>query len=211
KAPFDGIAGARTVSPGDYVTATVTAAPITTIDDLSRLKIEFQVPERYSLRVKPGTKFHVRARTPDGEAAAHGEVYFASAIIDRATRSIQVKGYMDDAPAGFRPGMFANVELELSTRAGVLTVPEGSILVTSEGGSQIVVVRERDGDKLADFIPVDLGMRARGLVEITPRKPGVGEGMSVVASGVGALILYQDGKLNPRPLRKEFSIGGDAQ
>ncbi|OAM89592.1 efflux RND transporter periplasmic adaptor subunit [Termitidicoccus mucosus] len=211
KAPFDGIAGARTVSPGDYVTASVTATPITTIDDLSRLKIEFQVPERYSLRVRHGTHFHVRARTPDGEDSANGEVYFASVIIDRATRSVQVKGYVDDAPVWFRPGMFVNVELELATRKGVLAVPEGAVLVTAGAGSQIVVVRERDGDKLADFVPVGLGMRTRGLVEITPLKEGVTAGMSVVASGVGALILYQDGKLDPRPLRKEFSIGGDAQ
>jgi membrane fusion protein (multidrug efflux system) len=211
KAPFDGIAGARTVSPGDYVTATVTATPITTIDDLSRLKIEFQVPERYSLRVRHGTHFHVRARTPDGEDSANGEVYFASVIIDRATRSVQVKGYVDDAPAWFRPGMFVNVELELATRKGVLAVPEGAVLVTAGAGSQIVVVRERDGDKLADFVPVGLGMRTRGLVEITPLKEGVTAGMPVVASGVGALILYQDGRLDPRPLRKEFSIGGDAQ
>ncbi len=256
KAPFDGVAGARTVSPGDYVTASLTATPITTIDDLSRLKIEFQVPERYSLRVRPGTKFHVRARTPDGEAEADGVVYFASAIIDRATRSIQVKGYVDGVPAGFRPGMFANVELELATHAGVMTVPEGAILVTAEGGSQVVVARERDGGYFADFIPVELGMREHGLVEITPRAkragadadaeslPGVlkarpkmpdrnapagaGEsprtpvpeakaagagaleaGVKVVASGVGALILYQDAKLEPRPLRREFSLGGE--
>ncbi|MDR1010526.1 MAG: efflux RND transporter periplasmic adaptor subunit [Opitutaceae bacterium] len=234
KAPFDGIAGARTVSPGDYVTATVTATPITTIDDLSRLKIEFQVPERFVARVKPGTRFKVRARTPDGEAETTGEVYFASVIIDRATRSVQVKGYVDDAPAWFRPGMFANVELELATRAGVLTVPEGAILITTEGGAQIVIARERDGGYFADFMPIEMGMRERGLVEITPRKkiapttaatatddaataiaaaPGAAAatleaGLKVVASGVGALILYQDGKLEPRALRKEFALGG---
>jgi membrane fusion protein (multidrug efflux system) len=211
KAPFDGIAGARTVSPGDYVSVAATAAPITTIDDLNRLKIEFQVPERYSLRVRHGTHFHVRARTPDGEDSANGEVYFASVIIERSTRSVQVKGYVDDAPVWFRPGMFVNVELELATRKGVLTVPEGAVLVTAGAGSQIVVVREHGNDKLADFVPVELGMRTRGLVEIMPRKEGVTAGTPVVASGVGALILYQDGKLEPRPLRKEFSIGGDAQ
>ncbi|MDR2675515.1 MAG: efflux RND transporter periplasmic adaptor subunit [Opitutaceae bacterium] len=224
KAPFDGIAGARTVSPGDYVTATVTATPITTIDDLSRLKIEFQVPERYSLRVRHGTRFHVRARTPDGEDSAGGEVYFASVIIDRATRSVQVKGYVDNAPVWFRPGMFANVELELATHAGVLTVPEGAILITTEGGAQIVIARERDGGFFADFIPIEMGMRERGLVEISPRKkitpaaagaappapaPALEAGLQVVASGVGALILYQDGKLEPRPLRKEFALGGN--
>ncbi|MDF9827081.1 membrane fusion protein (multidrug efflux system) [Ereboglobus sp. PH5-10] len=214
KAPFDGIAGARTVSPGDYVTASVTATAITTIDDLSRLKIEFQVPERYSLRVKPGTKFRVRARTTEGEAQADGEVYFASAIIDRTTRSTQVKGYLDQIIEGLRPGMFVNIELELSTHKNVLVVPEGAILVTASTGPQIVVVRERGGEYFADFVPVEIGLRTRGLVEINIIKEGnnkapVDESSRVVASGVGALILYQDGRLDPRPLRKEFTLGGD--
>src|SRR5262249_5347166 len=79
KAPFDGIVGARTVSPGDYVTA---ATVITTLDDLSRLKIDFQVPERFTSKVKPGTTFTVRAQTPTGETEAEGEVYFISSVID---------------------------------------------------------------------------------------------------------------------------------
>lgn len=213
KAPFDGIAGARTVSPGDFVNVSMTATAITTIDDLSRLKIEFQVPERFVSRVKPGTRFKVRARTPSGEASTTGQVYFASAMIDRATRSTQVKGYLDDLPEGFSPGMFANVELELATHKDVLVVPEGAILVTSVGGTQIVVAREKDGAHFADFVAVDIGMRTRGLVEISPannsKSAPIDENSLVVASGVGALILYQDGKVEPRPLRKEFALGGE--
>ncbi len=214
KAPFDGVAGARTVSPGDFVNVSMTATAITTIDDLSRFKIEFQVPERFVSRVKPGTRFKVRARTPNGEVETSGEVYFASAIIDRATRSTQVKGYLNDVPEGFRPGMFANIELELSVHKNVLVVPEGSILVTAGGGTQIVAVRERGKEYYADFVGVDLGMRTRGLVEITPAagaNASFDENTRVVASGVGALILYQDGKVEPRALRKEFAIGGGEQ
>jgi membrane fusion protein (multidrug efflux system) len=204
KAPFDGVVGARTISPGDYVTA---ATVITTLDDLSRLKIEFQVPERYVAQVVPGTIFNLRARTPDGEARMQGEVYFASAVIDRSTRSSQVKGYLRGDPVHLRPGMFANIDIVLQVRRGVLAVPEGAILATP-AGPQVVAVRDQGGDKVAHFVPVQLGLRETGLVEVAALKPGeLQEEASVVASGVGALVLYPGAKLAPRPLRNEFRLG----
>jgi membrane fusion protein (multidrug efflux system) len=204
KAPFDGIVGARAISPGDYVTA---ATAITTLDDLSRLKIDFQVPERFTARVKPGSTFSVRAQTPTGEVRTDGEVYFASAIIDRATRSSQVKGYLRDAAPTLKPGMFANVDIVLDVRRGALTVPEGAVLVTPSG-TQVIAVHDKGPDKVAAFIPVKLGLRERGLVEIVPEKEGtIAEEQPVVASGVGGLTLFPGAKLEPRPLRQEFRIG----
>lgn len=204
KAPFDGVVGARTISPGDYITA---ATVITTLDDLSRLKIDFSVPERFTSKVKAGTTFTVRAQTPAGEARAKGEVYFISSVIDRSTRSSQVKGYVTENPAGFQPGMFAGIELVLEVHRGVLTVPEGAILTTGSG-PQLIIVREQGGDKVADFVAVVLGLRERGLVEVTPVAPAtLSEELSVVASGVGALVLYPGIKLEPRPLRAEFRLG----
>jgi len=205
KAPFAGTVGARTISPGDYVTA---AAPITTIDDLSRLKIDFQVPERFASRVNPGSRIEVRAQTPAGETRATGEVYFASSVIDRSTRSSQVKGYLSGETRGLRPGMFANIDIVLQLRKGVLTVPEGAIL-TLPAGPQVVAVRQQGADYVADFVSVQLGLREKGLVEITPVKGGLDEKQRVVAAGVGALVLFPGAKLDPRPLREEFRVGGD--
>lgn len=197
KAPFEGVVGARTVSPGDYVTAATT---ITTIDDLSRLKIDFQVPERFTSKVRPGTSFTVRAQTPTGETQADGEVYFISSVIDRNTRSSQVKGYLGGSSAGLKPGMFANIELVLDVRKGAVTVPEGAIL-TTPSGTQIIVVRGAGEDRTAEFVPVQTGLRAKGFVEIKPLRGELAEGQQVVASGVGALILFPGAKLDPRPIR----------
>lgn len=204
KAPFDGIVGARTISPGDYITA---ATVITTLDDLSRLKIDFQVPERFTSKVKAGTTFTIRAQTASGEARAKGEVYFISSVIDRSTRSSQVKGYVTENPGGFQPGMFAGIELVLEVREGVLAVPEGAILVTPTG-PQVIAVRDQGPDKVAEFVPVQLGLREKGLVEVAAVKSGaLAEAQTIVASGVGALVLYPGIKLEPRPLRAEFRIG----
>jgi membrane fusion protein (multidrug efflux system) len=206
RAPFDGIIGARTISPGDYVTS---QSSITTIDDLARLKINFEVPEKFLRKIKSGTKFSVKSRAMDIEKPIQGEVYFVSSIINRDTRASDVKGYLTNPPTELKPGMFANVEVIMDVRKGVLTVPEGSIF-NSTKGPQVIVVREKGGDKVADFVPIEMGLRSKGFVEITPRKAGaITEKQSVVASGVGAVALYQDAKLDPQPLRKEFQVGSN--
>ncbi|HET7536625.1 MAG TPA: efflux RND transporter periplasmic adaptor subunit, partial [Candidatus Didemnitutus sp.] len=167
---------------------------------LSRLKIDFQVPERFTSKVRPGTVFTVRAQTPTGETQAQGEVYFISSVIDRNTRSSQVKGYVGSSAVGLKPGMFANVDLVLDVRKGVVTVPEGAIL-TTPGGTQIIAVRGSGDDRTAEFVPVQTGLRAKGFVEIKPLRGELAEGEQVVASGVGALILFPGAKLEPRPIR----------
>ena len=204
KAPFAGIVGSRTISPGDYVS---TSTVITRIDDLSRLKITFAVPERYLAKVHPGTK--VQATTRAGgvdqvERTIAGEVYFVSSTIDRDIRASEVKAVLTDPDETLRPGMFANVVLVLDVRSQVLTVPEAAIMADARG-VQIIVVEEKDGAKVARYIPVITGLRTRGFVEVTPVGEDLPDGSLVVASGVGALVLYPGALLDPRPLRAPFN------
>jgi len=230
KAPFDGVTGARLISPGDYVTS---GSVLTTLNDLSRLKMNFQVPERYLNKVRPGTEFRINARSldvgeesgavvstdavssgPPGSLSLSGEVYFVNPIIDRSTRSSEIKGYLHTPPTtlahqsspALKPGMFANVDLTLEVRRGVLTVPEGAILTVTSGTQVIAVAENEQGEPVAEFIPVRIGLRAQGLAEIEPLGPvTLREGQSVVAAGVGALVLYPGIRLDPRPLRAEFA------
>ncbi len=203
KAPFDGVVGGRTISPGDYVTPSTV---ITNIDDLSRLKIGFQVPERYLGKVHPGTEVKATTRVTsaaDSEHTLTGEVYFVAATIDRAVRASEVKAILRDTTSAVRPGMFANIELVLDTRENALTVPEGAILASSRG-IQIITIGEQNGAKVAQFVTVRTGLRTQGRVEITPIQGDIPEGTEVVASGVGALILFPGAPVDPRPLHEDF-------
>ncbi len=202
KAPFDGIVGARALSPGDYVTSQTS---ITSIDDLSRLKIEFQVPERYLAKVRPGTRFVVTSSSLERGNQVHGEVYFVSSVIDRSTRSSAVKGMLIEPPTNLKPGMFANIEVVLEVRKKVLAVPEGSILTTTHG-TTLIMAREVNGETVAEFVPVQLGLRSRSLVEVSPLKGELTENSRIVASGVGSLILFPGAKLEPRPLKEAFRL-----
>ncbi|MEX2045102.1 MAG: efflux RND transporter periplasmic adaptor subunit [Opitutus sp.] len=201
-APFDGITSGRTLSVGDYVN---TSAIITTISDLSRLKVDFQVPERYISKVRPGTPFGIKSNILDSSRPVEGTVYFVNSVADRNTRSTEVKGYLGNPPASLRPGTFVTVELVLEVKEGVLTVPEGAILV-DQRGPQVVLVRDQGGDQVAEFVPVILGMRTRGIVEVSAVRGELTERDIVVGAGVGSLQLFQGGRLEPRPLRAEFRM-----
>lgn len=200
RAPFDGVIGSRSISAGDYVTPSTV---LTNINDLSRLKVTFQVPERFLSLVKNGTQFTLKSGTINADTPVTGDVYFVSSVIERATRSSEVKGIVANPPAMLRPGMFANVDLVLDVREGALTVPEGAIMTTA-AGTQIILVDQQEGGPVAKFVPVKLGLRSRGYVEITPQQGELQESQQVVASGVGGLILYPGIKLQPKPLREEF-------
>lgn len=192
-APFDGTAGGRSVSVGDYVTP---QSAITTVDDLSKLKVEMQVPERYLPNLKPGGTFTLRAATSEPGQEATGEVYFVSPRIEETTRSTLVKGYVQNPPPYLKPGMFANITLVLRTVPDALVVPETAIL-SSPRGTVLVMPKEKDGTTIAEFVPVKTGIRVPGFVQVTPVGPPVKPGDTIVSAGVGGLILFPGVKLKP--------------
>ncbi len=210
RAPFDGVAGARRISPGDYLDRD---RVVTTVVDVSRLKIDFQVPERFLPRVAVGTRFRVLDMEPGGNGndptiLAEGEVYFVAPGVDRDTRSAGAKGYIENPPDRLRPGMFASLDLVLETRDQVLAVPEGAIL-TSQQGSVVIRLKEAGaGPPVAEFVPVKIGLRERGYVEIEAVAEPIAPGTRIVGSGVGGLILFPGVPLEARPMREEFIVGG---
>ncbi|HLP25633.1 MAG TPA: hypothetical protein VK477_08150, partial [Acidobacteriota bacterium] len=75
-------------------------------------------------------------------------------------------------------------------------------------GTQLIAVRDKGSDKIAEMVPVTLGLREKGLVEVTPLKADtLDEKVPVVASGVGGLMIFPGTVLEPRPLRPEFRVG----
>jgi len=194
RAPFDGFAGARVHSVGDFLTP---ESVVTTVDDLSRLKVEMEVPERYLPLLQPGATFRITTATSTNGEEITGEVYFVSPRIDATTRSSEVKGYVLDPPPALKPGMFASITLILNTVEDALVVPESAILSTARGTVVIVPETNDDGETVAGFIPVKTGIRQPGIVQVTPVGPPLEAGQLVVSSGVGGLILFPGAKIRP--------------
>ncbi len=209
-APVAGVLGARRLAVGDYATP---ASALTTLDDLSALKVSFRVPERSIPQVKPGTRVTARIRVgaDPRPVEAEGAVFFVSASIDPAVRASEVKAVLRDPPPALRPGMFASVRILLSTREQVLVVPEAALLAGVRG-VQLIAVAEKDGVPVARYVNVQTGLRAGPRVEVRPVAPDTIEaGERIVSSGVGALVLFPGAPLDPVPAHVEMKpLGGDA-
>jgi membrane fusion protein, multidrug efflux system len=176
RAPFAGTLGLRRVSEGAWVTPSTVLA---TLQDTSKLKLDFTLPERYAplLAVDMPFRFSV---------AAHGAEHFEARVtaiepvVSQASRSIQVRGIVERA-GKLSPGSFATVELPLSTGQALL-VPNLSV-VPSVDGRRVFVVK----DGVVRSVKVELGERSAELVQVLS---GIAPGDQVVTTN---LLRMRDG------------------
>lgn len=156
-APFSGRVGLRQVSLGALIQP---GTVVTTLDDLSRLRVEFAVPEVFVARLAIGQR--VSATSPAfGNRVFEGEVSALDTRIDPATRTIRAIAEFDNQDELLRPGLFLNITLTLGERPSALLVPEEAI---DPVGDRAYVFAVRHGRAVRQ--EVKLGMRVPGEVEI---------------------------------------------
>lgn len=158
KAPFSGVLGFRQVSPGALITP---GTVITTLDDISVLKLDFQVPERFISIVQPGTEVSAHSDAYPGQTFT-GQVSSLSSRVDPVTRALSVRAILPNPAGQLRPGMLLQIEV-IRARRNVLAIPEHALMMLQEQRFVFVV----DSDNTVRQQDVTLGMRQAGLVEIT--------------------------------------------
>lgn len=182
-APFDGVAGLRRVSLGDFVNV---GADIVNIEMIDPLKVDFRVPEVFLSAIRSGQPIEV-ALDAYPERRFSGEVYAIDPQIDTAGRSIVIRARISNPDDALRPGLFARVTVTLAVRENAVFVPEESLIPM---GSQHFVLKLVEppagapfppGAKQAKNTPVKLGDRRKGEVEIVE---GLAAGDVVVTAGV---------------------------
>lgn len=171
-APFSGWVSLRTISPGAIVNA---GTEIATISDLSRIKLDFPVPETVLAAIRPGLAIEARAAAyPD--QPFRGQVATIDAVVDPNTRSVMVRAVLPNPDQKLKPGMLLNVRIETQPRLG-LSVPE--LAIVGEGDQRFVYVVGADGK--AKRTAVRTGLRSAGRIEILD---GLRPGAKVVTEGV---------------------------
>lgn len=171
RAPFAGWVSLRTVSPGAIVTA---GTPIVTVSDISRIKLDFTVPETRLATIREGQPIKaVSAAWPDRPFA--GTIATIDPVIDPATRAVRVRAILPNPGRLLKPGMLLTVNVVARERQS-LAVPELSIV--GDGEDRYVFLIE---DRKAKRVKVATGVRQNGLVEIVG---GLKPGQSIVTEGV---------------------------
>jgi membrane fusion protein (multidrug efflux system) len=175
RAPFDGVLGIRQVSPGALLTPN---AVIATLDDLSGMYVDFQVPESALAAMAPGARVGATTAAWPGERF-EGEVQTVDARVDPDTRAVTVRASFDNPQRRLRPGMLLDVHLFRPERQA-LVVPE--IAVVQVGRDSFVYRVDAEG-KVAR-VPVKAGVRREGKAEIVE---GLRAGDRIVVDGTGKL------------------------
>jgi membrane fusion protein, multidrug efflux system len=176
-APFDGIAGIRTVNVGDYLKD---GADIVNIEDLDAMYVDFRLPERFQSKVRRGQTALVELDALAGRRYA-AVVQAIDPLVDANGRSVGVRACVDNRHLQLRPGMFARVTAVFGDRENARVVPEEALV--PQAGRQFVIrlVDGPDQDtKIAQRVEVQVGIRRPGRVEITE---GLQPGDLVVTAG----------------------------
>ena len=170
RAPFSGRIGLRRVSPGSFVN---TDSVITTLDDVSVIKLDFSVPETFVRVVRQGMSIAAHSLVfPDQDF--DGTVASIDTRLDPVSRAVEVRAVIPNDDGLLKPGMFMTVDLQRD-RGDVMMAPEQAIV--PEGSRQYVYVVS---DGVVEKRQVQLGRRIPGYVVIAE---GLAAGESVVTEG----------------------------
>lgn len=170
-APFSGVLGTRKVSLGALVNP---GTVITTLDDISVVKLDFAVPESFLSSLRPGLDIEATSQTYPGEVFV-GKVSSVDSRVDPVTRSLAIRAIISNDDARLRPGMLMIVEL-IKDRRESLIIPEQALM--PDGTKQFVYVV--NGENVAERKEIIIGTRRPGFVEVTG---GLAEGDLIVTEG----------------------------
>lgn len=171
RAPFAGQLGLRRVSLGSIVGPSTI---ITTLDDTSSIKLDFNVPEVFLARLERGLAVTARsAAWPD--ITFSGEVVAIDTRVDPISRTVIARALLPNNERRLRPGMFLTVTV-LKEDVVSLMIPEQAI-VPERSKQFVFVVGE---GKVVERLEVESGRRRPGEVEILD---GLQPGALVITEG----------------------------
>jgi hypothetical protein len=160
---------------------------IVRLESISAIKVDFRIPETYAARVRPGQMVSIRLDAYPGETFA-GQVYAVEPVVDERTRTILLRGRVQNSGLKLKPGMFVRVNLAMEKRENAIVIPEPAVWPQ---GQQTFVYKAVDGK--AVLTKVDLGVRRPGKVEVSaglaPGDVVVTEGQMKLKDGAPIMVL----------------------
>jgi len=170
RAPFSGIIGIRTVSEGAFLTP---GTPLARLDDLSHLKIDFSIPEKYANMIQKGEKFDFRIDGLQGKQSAVVEALEPS--VNKNSGNMDVLAVVENPDPSLKAGVTVSITLVSEAASPTVYVPTQALIPTP-GGYHIYVLTNGK----AGYRPVKTGLRSDKMVEIVE---GVKPGDSVLVTG----------------------------
>lgn len=178
RAPFAGTLGLSTVTPGTLVNP---GAIITTLDDVSVIRVDFPVPERFVAALAPGTPITAVADAYPGETFA-GRISLLDTRVDETTRAVTARAEFANPGGRIRPGTLMRVGVQQGRRDAP-SAPESAVQYEGQGAFVYRIARGERGST-AQRVEVTTGAVENGFVEITS---GVEPGERIVGTGLNRI------------------------
>jgi membrane fusion protein, multidrug efflux system len=178
RAPFAGVVGLRTASPGQFMRP---GDQIGTLDDITEIKLDFDVPETQIARLQQGVQI-IAMTAAFPERSFQGVISHVDSRVDPTTRTVRVRAMLPNTDEAIRPGMLMTVRVLANPRE-TLAVPEIAILDRADG-SFVYRVITREGAQVVEQAAIRTGQRSSGMAEVLE---GLSPGDLVVTEGIQSI------------------------
>jgi membrane fusion protein, heavy metal efflux system len=186
--PLDGILVERNVTPGqevrpDQMLANLPqiTAPLFLVTDPSRLWSLIDASEEDLTHLQPGQNFTFNTWAFPNQTFT-GTVSVVSQFIDPATRTVKVRGAVDNSGGQLKAEMFVTIALPDSQKTYAASVPQKAVFL--KGNKHYVFVEEQPGQFARH--EVEVGPEQQGQIAIVA---GLSAGQRVVTDG--CVLLQQ--------------------
>ena len=138
------------------------------------MQVDLRVPEVVLSSLAVGQRVDLTADSYRDQVFA-GTVAAIAPTIDAGGRSVSLRARISNPEGKLKPGMSVRARIVFATKAAALMLPEQAIW---PNGEQKMVYRVNNG--VAKLVPVTLGVRQPGMVEVLS---GLNAGDEVVTAG----------------------------
>jgi membrane fusion protein (multidrug efflux system) len=201
RAPFDGVAGIRTVNVGQTVNAGQQIVPLQSLDPVFA---DFALPQQHLGALSAGLEVQVTTDAMSGRVFA-GKLTAVNSMVDVATRNVALQATLENPDHALRPGMFVKIDVLLPQKHRTLVIPGSAVSYAPYGDSVFVIEKQKDpktgretqvlrqqivriGEARGDFASVTTGLKAGETV--------VGTGVFKLRNGMAVTI---NNDLAPKP------------
>lgn len=189
-APFSGVLGLRNVSVGALVSP---GDKITTLNDDSKMKLDFTVPSVYLQSLHIGLPISAKSRAL-GDKSFAGEIFSIDNQIDEVTRAITVRAILDNSHHELKQGMLMLVDLQSAKRQAILISEAALVPLGSENFVFVAKPDASDSHKAKlERRHIVIGERFAGAVEVRsglqPQEQVITHGLQKVRDGQQVAVL----------------------
>jgi RND family efflux transporter MFP subunit len=176
EAPFEGVIGIRYTQIGQWLNPGTPAFQLVQMDPL---RVQASIPERYFGELTAGTAVTIEVDAIPGRSI-EATVDKIVPVTDSDTRSFIARIDVANSDYALAPGMSAHLVFHLAGSArAVLQVPADAVIYRPDGSAVIWLAV----DGRARSVPVTIGRRSGGVVEVAGTDPALRPGSLVVTLG----------------------------